>query len=66
MIRRVFVGSGPFGDKWGGESTEMMDIEGMAVSSVLRWMVAVGAGWYHKLCIHHGLYTFICLHNDTA
>lgn len=33
MIKRVFVDSGPLGDAYGGESTEMMDIEGMAVRS---------------------------------
>lgn len=41
MINRVFVASSPFGGTCRGVSTEMMDIEGMAVSSykLSFWMV---------------------------
>jgi hypothetical protein len=41
VIKRVFVGSGPFVGTCGGALTEMMDIEGMAVSSVS--LVGVGS-----------------------
>lgn len=42
MINRVFVGSGAFGETPGGASTEMMDIEGMTVSSYSCLVVQLG------------------------
>lgn len=55
MIRRVFVGSGPFVCICKGVSTEMMDIEGMA-SRMLSWLVTVVialSSYTAAYCLHN-------------